>query len=468
MIRPHHPLTFDHLPGLDGLRGLAVLIVMCVHFNNLFGLTLASVGVDIFFVLSGFLITTLLIVEFENTGRLSFRNFYLRRALRLTPALLLAVALFGAVDLFLGVNERGLVLQSMGVSALFYVSNWIRALDLWNMIEFGHTWSLAIEEQFYLLWPISFVALLWISRRNYVAVAAIVGGLIIVVAANRAHAVLGGAPREWVSAGTHFRVDAIFAGIVAALLLARYRPRPSRLAFIAGMAGLGAICAVLAFHRQYLLWQQPIVVAGTCAMLVHLKVNKGTWMHRAFSARWLVYTGVISYGLYLYHYPLVYLSIYRFGGDWRDETKQVIGLLILFPLSFALAAVSYRYVEAPLLRLKRRFAPLAAAPAEQISRRQADGGQSTDFGNRAGRDACCSSRGGAKATQTDGAATEAEDSPTREGRQPKAGPGRHWATCEDAGRETAPDAGLTSLSPPDAQLGGRRPHAFGRRYRTGR
>ena len=354
---PHQrPLTFEHIPSLDGLRGCAVLIVMCVHFSNLFGLTLASVGVDIFFVLSGFLITTLLLVETETTGRLSFRNFYIRRALRLTPALLLAVVLFGVVDLVLRVHNPALVLKSMGAAGLFYVSNWVRALDLWNMIEFGHTWSLAIEEQFYLIWPATLLVLLWFARRNYAMIAAILFGVVAFIATHRALALLGSAPREWVSSSFHFRVDAILAGAAAALLLARYRPGPSRAAFVAAIIGLAAIVAVLLLHRRYLLWQQPIVVLATCTILVHLRINRDSWLHQALSVRWLVYTGVISYGLYLYHYPLVYLSIYRFGADLGPDVKRAIGLLVLFPLSFAIAAASYRYVEAPALRLKKRFA----------------------------------------------------------------------------------------------------------------
>jgi peptidoglycan/LPS O-acetylase OafA/YrhL len=352
-----------------------VLIVICDHFN-LFGFTLASVGVDIFFVLSGFLITTLLLVEIERTGRLSFRNFYIRRALRLTPALLACVAFFGVVDLVLWVNNRETVLWSMGASALFYVSNWIRALDLWNMLEFGHTWSLAIEEQFYLIWPIALVALLWIFRGSYIAIAIALAIVIASVATFRASSLLNGSPREWVSSGFHFRVDAIFAGAAAALLIARFRPRPSRLAAAGAALGVAAICAVLIMHRTYLLWQQPIVVIATCAILVHLRINSASALHRALSVKWLVYTGVISYGLYLYHYPLVYLTVYRFGGDLSVDVKRAIGFFVLFPLSYAIAIVSYRFLEAPALRLKRRFytAPTVVrgmAPAVELGAAEA-------------------------------------------------------------------------------------------------
>ncbi len=349
------PLTFAHVPSLDGLRGCAVLIVMCVHFSNLFGLRLASVGVDIFFVLSGFLITTLLLVEYETCGRLSFRNFYVRRALRLTPALLIGVALFGAIDLLFRINDPDLVLKSMGVTSLFYVGNWVRALDLWNMVEFGHTWSLAIEEQFYLVWPATLVALLWLFRRNYVAIAIVVGVMTVTLTGNRVLAILDGASREWISSATQFRVDAILAGVVTALVLGRVRPRPSAAYFIAAMIGLAVIIAILTHPHRYPLWQQPFVVLGACALIVHFRVNRDSWLHRAMSMRWLIYTGVISYGLYIYHYPLVYLTVYRFGGALDPHIQQAIGLFVLFPLSFALAALSYRFAEAPALRLKRHF-----------------------------------------------------------------------------------------------------------------
>jgi peptidoglycan/LPS O-acetylase OafA/YrhL len=343
-----------HIKGLDGFRGVAALIVMCAHFNGLFGITSGTLGVDLFFVLSGFLITSLLLTEIEQTGTVALGAFYLRRLLRLLPALFITVIVFGAIDLTFGIWPREIILKSMAATVLQYPSNWIRALDLWNMFEFGHTWSLAIEEQFYLFWPVALLGLCFVRSRP-----AIIGALAVLIVGlqiNRYLAAVDGAPTVWVSAATHMRIDAIFIGCLAAFVSPYVKTnRLRQYLFPVAVAGTLLIVSVIIWRRAYYEWQQPLVVWSSAAILLHLAHGRETALHRALSVRWLTYTGRISYGLYLYHYPIWLLTVQKFGSALATDTKQLIGFFLLAPLSYAMAAASYRYVEAPALRLKSRF-----------------------------------------------------------------------------------------------------------------
>ena len=161
-LRAEQQRQGSYVPALDGLRGLAVLLVVLFHaaappFQGGF------VGVDMFFVLSGYLITNLLLQEYQQQGRIDFGRFYLRRFLRLMPALLFMTATFALVASWQLEGEP--LRQALGEIpwAVSYLANWARAWDLIPMFYLVHTWSLAIEEQFYLLWP---VVLLWTARKG--------------------------------------------------------------------------------------------------------------------------------------------------------------------------------------------------------------------------------------------------------------------------------------------------------------
>jgi peptidoglycan/LPS O-acetylase OafA/YrhL len=162
------PRTFRHLPALDGLRGLAVLGVLVFHGGHLRG---GYLGVDAFFVLSGFLITSLLLVEADRTGRIGLRAFWARRFKRLLPALVvfvLGMAVYAAV--LASASELGRI-RSDALATLGYVANWnaiFRQHGYWELFSspspLEHTWSLAIEEQFYLVWPLVVAALVSVPR----------------------------------------------------------------------------------------------------------------------------------------------------------------------------------------------------------------------------------------------------------------------------------------------------------------
>ena len=146
--------SLGYRPELDGLRGLAVLSVMVFHSGLIAG---GWLGVDVFFALSGFLITSLLLEEYARTGRINLRYFYMRRALRLLPALVTLVAVLAVVLLATTSREYRIYLVLYVAAVLFYFANWVEPFGIPLAWGFGHTWSLAIEEQFYVVWVAMFL-----------------------------------------------------------------------------------------------------------------------------------------------------------------------------------------------------------------------------------------------------------------------------------------------------------------------
>jgi peptidoglycan/LPS O-acetylase OafA/YrhL len=141
---------------LDGVRGIAILLVVFHHFG-FFVKKGGYLGVELFFVLSGFLINNLLLTEVERTGKLSIKAFWIRRALRLLPALLFVVSVMTVYSLLFATPEQTMPIWRAIPTSLFYIANWVKAYRLWDFYPLHHTWSLAIEEQFYIAWPLLFL-----------------------------------------------------------------------------------------------------------------------------------------------------------------------------------------------------------------------------------------------------------------------------------------------------------------------
>ena len=156
-MQSNQQVTLGYRPYLDGLRGVAVISVIIMHGHSGF-MTGGYLGVDVFFALSGFLITSLLIREADANGQINFSHFYFRRALRIFPAFGLLLAIFCGYAIWGGLS--GSTLTAEILSSGLYVSNWTRAFGLGYPVYMSHTWSLAIEEQFYFLWPPIFALLL--------------------------------------------------------------------------------------------------------------------------------------------------------------------------------------------------------------------------------------------------------------------------------------------------------------------
>lgn len=330
------------MPALDGIRGLAVALVIAGHaFNQPGG---AGLGVDLFFVLSGFLITALLLTERATTGTISLRQFYRRRGLRILPAAITFVGTFFtivAVSAATGhASEATFINWSKYTAiALLYAANLGEAHWITHMPRaFAHLWSLAEEEQFYLLWP-PVLALLLSRRRPPRAIA------IILTAVASASAIeqlllwqLGASRRRiWFAPDTHLAPIAV--GCLAAVI---YSHRLISDRMLVRLAPAGAVLCVVAicvppFDHRYL-YDGPFAIFPFAAATVLLAAAAGArWLALPLTFKPMRSLGRISYGLYLWHLPLV------IAYGW-------VGI----PLALGIAALSYRYVETPFLRRKRR------------------------------------------------------------------------------------------------------------------
>lgn len=330
-------------PALDGLRGLAVLLVICDHAH--LPLRAAWIGVDLFFVLSGFLITSLLLDERARHGRISLRAFYLRRARRILPALAVLTLAVAVVSVTLHQLQDRWPLWEQIATTWTFTSNatvWLAGAPIG---AFTATWSLACEEQFYLLWPLALIAMAargWSARRMLAALGAAVGALALAA---------------WVASATVHSSQAFFSplGRGAELLLGcalavawRHRLLPTW--FESPRTTLAALAVVtLLIVRTPLDDESTYLLAAGCTALVLLGLlaERSPALTGAFSLRPLRYTGRISYGLYLFNDPVSRMLHHNLPGrPWQE-----IAPLLLIG-SFACAVPSYHLIEARFLRRK--------------------------------------------------------------------------------------------------------------------
>ena len=321
-------------PALDGLRGIAVLLVMASH-ADLPGFRLGGgTGVTMFFVLSGFLITALLVEEQSDTGRVNLRAFYRRRLFRLLPALVVFLA--GALAMGWGTGDHA-------TAALLYVANWVRAGG-GNLGDLGHTWSLAIEEQFYVIWPVLFMALA--KRPAWLLRLAVVGTILSAV--SRTMIVIGGnqAAMDRVYFGSDTRADAILAGCILGLIIARGRHLsvPRWLVATAGLA-LAVVTGIAAGQSSFYQWGLTLATVASTIIIARVAVRPAG-SSRILEWSGLVRTGRLSYGLYLWHWPIMLVAS-------RTMAAGPGQVAVTFALSFLMAVASSRLVEEPMRRLGR-------------------------------------------------------------------------------------------------------------------
>jgi peptidoglycan/LPS O-acetylase OafA/YrhL len=368
---PGYGLQPPRWPALDGLRAVAVLAVIIYHFGLLPG---GYLGVDLFFVLSGFLITSLLIREWDRRrGHIGFRDFYLRRVLRLFPALGCVIAVTVALTVFLELfrppsNRLYVVGTLEGLPLVVtFAGNWARALDpasfLGSLGLLGHTWSLAIEEQFYLLWPALFVLLM--HRRFSRGFMALALALIAVAEmVYRTAMASAGYSNYRIYYGTDTHSDGLLIGCAIAFWLAsRKAARVHQAAggLLKGASGLATAVLVILFVLGG--WSRApieisLAVLACGALLVGAVTERlPVFLERLLSCEGAVLIGRRSYGLYLWHYILfgAVAALYpaEIFGPRRIVTAVTIGALFIG--LFIVTELSYRFIELPALRLKRRF-----------------------------------------------------------------------------------------------------------------
>ncbi len=352
--------TEGPIPSLDGIRAVAVAMVFLAH-SGLEHLVPGGLGVTIFFVLSGFLITTLMRVEHGRSGGLSLRAFYLRRLLRLMPPLLVVAAVAGVLAAA-SVIDGGFTSGGL-LAALFYAGNYhVIANDFQGMPRgLGVVWSLAIEEHYYLFYPP--LALVLLRVRRVGVTAAVLALLCAAVLAWRCWLVLHGASVDYITMATDTRVDAILVGCMLALWRNPWLDAlpPRRAAADWGVGG--ASVAVLVFS---LLWRDEVFRLTARFTLQSLAIAALIWLAVARADRrpfrWLgwgplVYLGSVSYTVYLAHHVIL-LGLARHWPQWNWLELTLAGAV----LTLAVAEPMRRWVEQPCARLRRRLHRHTPAP----------------------------------------------------------------------------------------------------------
>ena len=350
---------FRYQPPLDGVRALAVLAVVCFHYGFRFGVG-GYLGVDIFLVLSGFLITSLLAIERSTSGRIDFLHFWGRRIRRLLPALLVLLVAVSVHTLLVAEHGQLARIRSDGLATLFYVQNWHLAWAGPKPSPLSHTWSLAIEEQWYLIWPPVFLGLTWLCRGR----ARLLIGIVLAMALASAleMAALGFTGRAYW--GTDSRAQSLLLGAALALLL-RITPGPvrrgSRVALeVAGLVGLAVLVVVVTSPPTWMYQGGFFLVAFAASCVIAASVQGESRVLRPMLSlaplRWL---GLISYGVYLYHFPIL-----RWVNPQSTGLSVVPLSLLRFTITVLVAWLSYRCIELPVRqgRLVPRRVQLALMP----------------------------------------------------------------------------------------------------------
>ncbi|MGE0027269.1 MAG: acyltransferase family protein [Thermoleophilia bacterium] len=374
------PRRLAYMPGIDGLRAFAVGAVLIYHLGAPW-LPGGYLGVDMFLVISGFLITSLLLSEHDATGRIDLRRFWIRRARRLLPAVLVMIGVVLVAMLVLHAGEVSR-LRGQVLAALFYVVNWqFIYADVPYFDQFGrpsvflHLWSLAIEEQFYLVWPpIMAVGIIALRRRALLA-------LVLALAA-------GSTLLAWVMwkpftdpsriyYGTDTRAVALLVGVALALIpwalrdRSGWSPAARRALELVGWAcaaGLLAAMCTLGDLDEHLYRGGFLVIALLTAGVVAVLADSTAPMARAAAWAPLVWIGLRSYSIYLWHWPVIMLT--RPGVDVPLHGAPLV--ILRLALTMAAAMASYRFVEVPFRRhgvagvrerLSRRGRPVRLAAA---------------------------------------------------------------------------------------------------------
>ena len=352
LIRPTAPVerqaaptpVLAYRPALDGLRAIAVLAVIGYHID-LPGLRGGFLGVDLFFVLSGALITALLLLEHDVRGRIDRVRFWSRRARRLLPAVLVLIAVvvpFARAD----IGIRGDALATLG-----YAANWRFAVQARSyfaetaaMSPLNHMWSLAIEEQFYIVWPLVLGVLCRRSRR--LLVGAMVALAIVSVACLAWLFVTADPSQAYYH--TLARIHEVVVGALAAVILIRTSQRAARVRAAARRllpAAAGVVVAAMALvgdaTATYYLGGSLLFSIAVAVVILGLEDDGPNLVRRALSSRPLVWIGTLSYGLYLWHWPFVVL--FR---RWHLQ-GPVLGVAVTAAATAA-AVLSARFVERPV------------------------------------------------------------------------------------------------------------------------
>lgn len=348
-------------PSLDGIRAIAVMAVLVFHGSAPW-LPGGFLGVDVFFVLSGFLITSILLHEVETTGRISFKRFYLRRARRLLPALL-GVLVFTAILALIFAHDSAARVQSDIFASLAYVTNWTNIFSGQSYFEaigrppmLQHLWSLAVEEQFYVVWPaVMLFAYRWRNRFGVRRVAMIgaVASTVLMAVLSFAMSMPGDndASRLYFGSDTHAMTILMGAALATAwrpaALPKRLAPGPTAAMTLIGIGSLFAVIwtFVNVDETSTMLYRGGFLVfAGLVAVLIAVTTHPAIAAGKLLGVQPLRYLGQRSYGLYLWHWPIFMITRPGIDIGWTG----LAAFIFQMTLTLIAAELSYRFLEMPI------------------------------------------------------------------------------------------------------------------------
>ncbi|MEJ5026386.1 acyltransferase family protein [Brucella anthropi] len=349
--------------GLDGLRTVAVMTVFA-HHTGLVPMHGGFIGVDIFFVLSGFLITSILVKERDTSRTISLIRFYFRRSARLLPALLFMLL---GVTVYIALFRPPIDMKWEVLPSLLYVMNWIRAFRIYDAPLTGHTWSLAIEEQFYIVWPI-IILMIW--RFQMIRPLYAVVFITVVLISWRALLIWNGASSARVYTGLDTHADGLLIGAALALTDRSTAHKIGK-----------ALWAPAAIYLTYILFSKPgsafashgigftFTALAAAVIIAKIVTAQGSFLTRILEISPIRWLGRISYGFYLWHYPVIKVLLYSgypafgyfFGTSLFPKTLM---FMACFLASLLLTAISWYIIEQPILRKAHSVKfPLKAATA---------------------------------------------------------------------------------------------------------
>jgi peptidoglycan/LPS O-acetylase OafA/YrhL len=374
VVPRRHGARSEGIPALDGIRAVAVVLVLAEH-GGLPGISGGFLGVDVFFVLSGFLITSLLLDELGRRGRIALGDFWIRRARRLLPALIVMVlAVVAARSLF--PPEAITTLRDDAVAAFFWVANWAFVAQQTDYFSQGsppsplqHTWSLGVEEQYYLFWPLLVIAVAAVfgARARWAVFALATAGAVGSAVAALLMASEAGVNRVYF--GTDTRVQALMVGAAAAALLVRdwsaltaggtlIRTRWRRwVAATLSVVGLAMLAALAHYATgsaaEFRLGLLTVVAVAAVLVVAPVALDQGSPVARALAWRPLLWLGAISYGVYLWHWP-IFLALNGERTGWTGSPLFVLRCAV----TVAVAAASWWLLEQPIRRWRPVIVPM--------------------------------------------------------------------------------------------------------------
>lgn len=345
-----------HIPSLDGIRAVSFFIVFLGH-AGLGSIVPGYFGLSLFFFLSGYLITTLLRLEYEGSGNVSLRQFYLRRVLRIFPPFYLVLAVASVLTVF-GVTGGTLWPSGVAAQCLHLTNYWVVLHGWWDGIAPGTWvyWSLAVEEHFYLVFPLLYV---WLQRRGLVRhdqALALLSLCALVLAWRIVLIFVLGAGKDRAYVATDTRVDSILAGCILAIwqnpVLDRDSIDGGRLARLWLPLGIVSVLASLLVRSfsfdqtlRYTLQSFGLLPLFVAAIRWH-----DHWVFRWLNYRPVRYLGTLSYSMYLMHTTVLW--IFEYQTKWPTPVRSVLALALLL----VLGSVSYHFVEKPCARARKRLA----------------------------------------------------------------------------------------------------------------